>query len=146
MLCASKLWSPYTATLFGWRARSVFFFFGRRHHRSLWSTRLFHESRLDINSNRMKPPSFSVVWPRVPFSWHFRMIGMSAFDWSYSGIRILKITPTIIWILSGYKGEFQHRFRSKCYRYIFLNLPQEKNLEAIPSDVIPELGQPNAPR
>ena len=29
-------------------------------------------------------------------------------------------------MLSEYKGEFQHRFWSNCYRYIFLNLPPKK--------------------
>jgi len=35
-------------------------------------------------------------------------------------------------MLSEYKGEFQHRFRLKCHRYSFLNLPPKKNLGDIP--------------
>ena len=35
-------------------------------------------------------------------------------------------------MLTEYKGEFQHCFRSKCCGYIFLNLPPKKNLEVIP--------------
>ena len=46
---------------------------------------------------------------------------------------------------SEYKGEFQHRFRSKCYRHIFLNLPRKKNLEVIPFTLIPEKRQSNTP-
>ena len=40
-------------------------------------------------------------------------------------------------MLSEYKGEFQHRFRSKCYRHIFLSLPRKKNPEVIPFTLIP---------
>ena len=41
-------------------------------------------------------------------------------------------------MLSEYKGEFQHRFRSKRYKYIFLNLPAKKNVEVILFILIPE--------
>ena len=51
---------------------------------------------------------------------------------------LLKITPTRILMLSEYKGEFQHCFWSKCYGYIFLNLPVNKNLKVIPFILIPE--------
>ena len=54
---------------------------------------------------------------------------------------LLKITPTRMLILSDYNGEFQHRFRSKCYRFIFLNLPPMKNMEVIPFIFIPEQRQ-----
>ena len=40
---------------------------------------------------------------------------------------LLKITPTRIMMPSEYKGQFQDRFRSKCYRYTFLNLPPAKD-------------------
>ena len=48
-------------------------------------------------------------------------------------------------ILSEYKGEFQHRFQSKCYRFIFLDLPTKENKEVIPFIFIPELRQSNVP-
>ena len=48
-------------------------------------------------------------------------------------------------MLSENKGEFLHCFRSKRYRYIFLNLPQEKNLEVVPFILIPEQSQSNTP-
>lgn len=35
-------------------------------------------------------------------------------------------------MLSEYKGGFQHRLQSKCYKNIFLNLSPKKNLEVIP--------------
>lgn len=42
-------------------------------------------------------------------------------------------------MLSEYKRRFQHRLRSKCYKYIFLNLsPKKKNQEVIPFILIPE--------
>ena len=52
---------------------------------------------------------------------------------------VLKITPTKILMLSEYKGEFPHHFRSKCYSYIFLNLPSKINLEVILFILIREL-------
>ena len=58
---------------------------------------------------------------------------------------LLKITPTRTLILSQYKSEFKHRFRSKCHRFIFLNLPTKKNMEVIPFIFIPELRQSNVP-
>ena len=70
------------------------------------------------------------------------ILSEGTFDWPYSGIRIrtftCKIKPTRILMLSEYKGEFQNRFRSKCYRFIFLNLPPKKILEIIPFILIPE--------
>ena len=39
---------------------------------------------------------------------------------------------------SEYIGEFQHRFWSKFYTNIFLNLPPKINLEVIPVILIPE--------
>ena len=41
-------------------------------------------------------------------------------------------------MLAEYNGEFQHRFRSKFYRYMFLNLPAKKNLEVVPFVLIPD--------
>ena len=41
-------------------------------------------------------------------------------------------------MLAEYIGEFQHRFRSKCYRYMLLNIPAKKNLGVIPFVFIPE--------
>ena len=48
-------------------------------------------------------------------------------------------------MLSEYKRERQHRFRSKCYEYIFLNLLPKKNMEIIPFVLFPELHESNAP-
>lgn len=42
-------------------------------------------------------------------------------------------------MLTEYKGESQHRFRSKCDRYVFLNLPPKKNMEVIPFILIPSI-------
>ena len=43
-------------------------------------------------------------------------------EWEYKRL-LKKITPTRILMLSEYNEEFQRRFRSKCYRYISLNIP-----------------------
>lgn len=48
-------------------------------------------------------------------------------------------------MLSEKKREFLHCFRSKRYRFISLNLPQEKSLEVVPFVLIPEQSQSNTP-
>ena len=47
--------------------------------------------------------------------------------------------------VSECKREFQRRFQSKCYAYIFLNLPRKRSLEIIPFILIPEQRQSNTP-
>ena len=42
-------------------------------------------------------------------------------------------------MLSENKEQFLHCFQSNRYRYIFLNLPQEENLEVILFILIPEI-------
>ena len=44
-------------------------------------------------------------------------------------------------MLSEFKGEFQHRFQSKCHGYIFQNSPPKKNPEVIPFTLIREKHQ-----
>ena len=53
-------------------------------------------------------------------------------------IRIYERLPTRTLMLAEYIAEFQHRFRSKCYRHMFLNIPATKNLGVIPFVFIPE--------
>ena len=75
----------------------------------------------------------------------FACVRLTLFRSKNTNVYFQKITPKKIVMLSEYKGQFQHRFRSKCYRCVFLNLSPKKSLEVIPFILIPELRQSNAP-
>ena len=75
----------------------------------------------------------------------FGCVPLTLFRSKNTNVYFPKITPTKIVMLSEYKEKFQHRFRSKCYRCVFLNLPPKKSLEVILFILIPELRQSNVP-